>query len=290
MVDIIETDISPNVYDDEHYAEHPGEIDEFGGPEPLQQTPTPVDDDDDNTRYSAKVRRKFAKMTARHAEEMNAVYARQVALEHDLQEIRKNLETTQHTQKEFSTNEKLAELKTAKIAALDVGDHAEVLRLDDEILELRLSANKTPPQPEFRPQAPQPPAQQPSALQSTPPTALQEWEAKNQWLYDPKFAARKKMTNEIFEKMQTKDGWDPEEPETYVELSKQLAKKLEEQNSQRLPPSNVVDRGQLRGNVTNIEDLPLSPLDKKAMEGFGLDPNDIKTRILWKQNRGAAHG
>jgi hypothetical protein len=231
---------------------------------------------DDRENFGRKVEKRINKMHAKHQIELAAQNSRIQALEAELAEARqqRQQEAQQKSETDYAT--KSEELKARKIDALDRADHEEVARIDEEIFELKLQARQPatqqqPKQTDFRQEAPAPVA-------DTRPQALLDWEADNQWVYDPKHADRKARTNTILKTLYDQ-GYTADDPDTWDELNRRLVRVK--------PPAPAgVDRGSVVFNdPQEAGSGKLTRADIQTMIGLGLDPDDVNHRVRFAKQR-----
>ncbi len=235
----------------------------------VEDKPT-EDEDDDNTRYGKKIEKRFAKITKRHYEEINELKNRLTSMENENKELKASQHADKRTQEDLDYSAKVSELLKSKKEALDVGDHDQVIDLDQKIMDLKIEKSRVTPQVvESKPQ------QKAPSSEASAPQALLDWEAENQWVYNPKLAAKKAKANELLKSL-VAEGWEVNDPETFEELDKKLA---------RAPvnPSTSVDRGSsVEG--TGTRETGLSSTQRKLLAGMGLDVNDPKVIARFKKN------
>ena len=230
---------------------------------------------DDRENFGRKVEKRINKMHAKHQIELTAQNARIQALEAELAEARqqRQQEAQQKNDTDFTT--KSEELKARKIDALDRADHEEVTRIDEEIFELKLQARQpatqAPKQTEFKQAAAAPVA-------DTRPQALLDWEAENEWVYDPRYADRKERTNTILKSLYDQ-GYTADDPDTWEELNRKLVRVK--------PPAPAgVDRGSVILNDSQDAGAgKLTRADIQTMIGLGLDPDDVNHRVRFAKQR-----
>jgi hypothetical protein len=106
------------------------------------------------------------------------------------------------------------------------------------------------------------------------PFAMQDWEAKNTWVYDTKHTARVEKAKTVLKAL-LEDGYDVDDPETYDVLDKKL---------QRIkpPPTGAPDRGR---DVGVAKDSSFSAADKTMMRDWGLNPDNPRDRAEWLKNK-----
>ena len=231
---------------------------------------------DDRENFGRKVEKRINKMHAKHQIELAAQNSRIQALEAELAEARQQRQQEAQQKSETDYTTKSEELKARKIDALDRADHEEVARIDEEIFELKLQARQPatqqqPKQTEFKQEAPAPVA-------DTRPQALLDWEADNQWVYDPKHADRKARTNTILKTLYDQ-GYTADDPDTWDELNRRLVRVK--------PPAPAgVDRGSVILNDSqDVGAGKLTRADIQTMIGLGLDPDDVNHRVRFAKQR-----
>jgi hypothetical protein len=233
---------------------------------------------DDRENFGRKVEKRINKMHAKHQIELTAQNARIQALEAELAEARqqRQQEAKQKNETDFAT--KSEELKALKIDALDRADHEEVARLDEEIFELKIQARTATQQTNNIEIKPEDRTHRPAPTADNRPQALLDWEAENQWVYDPKHADRKERTNTILKSLYDQ-GYTADDPDTWEELNRKLARVK--------PPAPAgVDRGSVI--LSDSQDAgagKLTRADIQTMIGLGLDPDDVNHRVRFAKQR-----
>ena len=261
---IVDSDIELDFVNDELVDKLVEEKKNIEEPKPAE------DDDDDNTRYGKKIEKRFAKITKRHYDEINELKNRLNSMENENKELKATQHADKRTQEELDLSSRISDLLKSKKEALDVGDHDQVVDLDQKIMDLKIEKSRRPEQVE----APVT-RQQPTANQAEPPQALLDWEAQNQWVYNPKLAAKKAKANELLKTL-VAEGWEVNDPETFEELDKKLARAP-------INPSTSVDRGaSVEGS--SVRETGLSSTQRKLLAGMGLDINDPKVIARFKKN------
>ncbi len=259
-------------------------------------------EEDDRKAYSRRVNKRIDKLTyernierearAKEREEFLAAQAKFQAEQDDLKA--KLEELLQHRQKEVEvqTDQQLEqrkkELLQRKRDALEIGEYDEAANLDDELMDIKIQqrekkarvaedkpAVKT--QPESVRQANQevPEAPKPEPVANIPQAQL-DWAKNNQWIYDnTNQKSRIEKAQKVFDRMLLDEGFDIEDPDTFVELDRRLKRETP-------PPVGGVNRGEV---VEPDKKTGFTQADRKKMIDWGLDPNDPAQRKEWLKNR-----
>lgn len=237
---------------------------------------------DDRENYGRKVEKRINTMHAKHQIELEAFNARVQTLEAELAEARKLKHQEAQKQVTDDLATKKQELTAQKIDALDRADHEEVVRLDEQLFELTLQARQPATQAPKQAitqqddQRTAPVTQAP--VVDTRPKALLDWEAENQWVYNPKHSERKDKTNAILNALYAQ-GYTADDPDTWTEVDRRLTRVI--------PPTPApVDRGTIVDNGQgDAGQGKLTKVDIQTMIGLGLDPDDVNHRVRFAKQR-----
>jgi len=228
--------------------------------------PVKKDKTDEDEDYSRKVQKRIDKLVA----ERNIERQRAQELQDRLERIEHRFAESDAYYERANQEDKVKQLRKAKIEAMEMGEFDRVADIDDEIMELR-----TKPKPVQQRQQTVPQQQAPEL-----PEAQQAWLAENDWFYNPHKAALKEKANQTYLKL-VEEGFDPEDSETYAELDKRLNVK----RTQAAPPPAGVNRGSATTSSGNAGKFTAD--DARFMRDWGLDPNDPQARAEFlKQKRG----
>ena len=237
---------------------------------------------DDRENYGKRVEKRINKMHAKHQIELEAFNTRIHNLEAELATERaaKRQEAQQQLTQDLAV--KKQELTAKKIEALDRADHEEVVRLDEQLFDLAIQTTKpatqAPKQTDNRQDDQRAAPVQQQTTVDTRPKALLDWEAANQWVYDPRFADKKDKTNAILNALYAQ-GYTADDSDTWEELNRRLTRVV--------PPAPApVDRGNVvdTGNQ-DVGQGRLTKVDIQTMIGLGLDPDDVNHRVRFAKNR-----
>jgi hypothetical protein len=260
----------PIVFDDEKLIEE-GISDESTDPSVVDESK----DEDDKESYSRNVKKRIDKLTY----QKNIAIEKTARLEAENQEIRRRLDEISKMQQDdlekrnkSSQDQKRQDLIERKKIALEMGDYDDVIKIDDELFDLKINQQS---QTNQQPRHEQPPQQQPTEQQQVYiPDAQQAWQEKNAWIYDannPRSEAAKK----IFADMVEKEGFDYADHETYDILDKRLKRQVP-------PTSGGPDRGQVTVAKTGVK---FTSEDRIKMRDWGLDPENPAHRAEWLRNK-----
>jgi len=259
--DIEIDEIEPNELDD-GVTDPPEPNEEPGKEEP----PKP---EFDKEEYGKKVQKRIDKLTYE-------VKSRDTELE----QLRKRLDDFERQRQEADRDNeqnqltsKIVELRRQKVNALEMGEYETAADIDDQIIELKVSQRKEPKQ-EPRQSVQQQPAEEQQQVMI--PEAQQEWLDSNDWFFNPRKAQQKEKANAIYLKL-VDEGYDPEHPDTYVELDKRMNTKR-----QQAPSPAGVDRG---AAATGNGKVVFTAADKQKMMAWGLDPNNPEQRKEYLKNK-----
>jgi len=245
-------------------------------------------EEDDKESYSRRVQKRIDKLAYERNVERELRLkdsAELAALKAQTEEFRQEIEALkQFRQKEaeqqtnLELEQKRQELIKRKKEALEIGDYDEVALVDDDLMDIKLQLRQKPePVKQTQPEPVKPAPKEPEPVQEPVvniPKALQDWEANNPWVYDPKQAARLEKTNKIYQAL-LEDGYEADDPDTFIQLDKRLKRET--------PPAvSGVDRGEVVGTTAQTG---FSAQDKTLMREFGLDPDNPVHRKEWIKNR-----
>lgn len=252
--DFFDDDIGTDVDDDQEAITQDEETEESDSGD---VKPDDSSQDDDDSQYSTKVQKRINKVV----QQRNIERDKRVALEQEAAKLREQLNKLQTD----TAKETIAQLKQKKLEALEIDDHQAVLDIDEQLMEQKLREQyqrETPPTQE---------QDQQGNYSLELPKAMDDWQTANQWIFDdtdPKTAKAKQIYAELIN-----EGFDAEDPDTFVELDK----KLNKQPRAAPPPTSPPDRGQ----VTESGQFQFTSKDKELMQEFGLDPNNKEHRKQW---------
>jgi len=209
----------------------------------------------------------------------------------------------------------IAALQSDLAAAHEAGESkkvaeltAKINRLEGEYWHKKTVAqlgNQTPAEPAKTPaRQEQRPAARQNAADGATAEAKRWMRANEDWWEDPEFAGEKAYANATFTKLVQEEDMDADDPETYAELGKRVAKKFkdievidpdakrakkrkakevdEDDEDEELEPRNrrqapvmQVDRGNTP-SVRRGRSVTLTASDVQNMKQFGLDPSNDK--------------
>lgn len=251
-----------------------------------------LDPDADEPTVTRKGNPKFEKRLARSdrlLEETRAQLTEMQARERD-REAKDKLasDTAEFNTFKSTTETKLAELKAKKVKAVDDGETAEVVELDEQIIDLKAELRSRATQHEAAKTAVETASKRRGASQITI-TKVAQWKRKNpRYDRDPDFAAA---VNGLDSEL-ARGGSNPESDEHYAEIDRRLKKLFPDHGKklvQRRHPSTQQAREEspavrrtngdarvtVRGNKIKISPAKLERV-KQNMTRFGLDPSNKK--------------
>lgn len=248
----------------------------------ISDEPEVIQEANEEDELEEKIRRKIQKATQkrfdkltyqirsteeRYEQEKSELKAKIEALEADrLKEVAERNTTT--------LEQKRQDLLERRKEYLEIGDYDELNKVDEQLMDIKIQARQKPEPAKQEPKQEQSPESR-QALEPEQPVnqALADWQSKNKWVFDQNQQGRLAKANKVFESVLA-DGYDIDEPETYIEIDKRLKREVP-------PPTGAPDRGQVTGN-----DRKFTEQDRKDMTAWGLDPTDVKARQLWIKNKG----
>lgn len=229
--------------------------------------------DEEKEEYGKRVQKRINQLNGK-IHERDDIIDRQRA---DQEELRKKIEALESRFVESDTHReseeidsRLSEVQKRRVALLDDGDYENAIALDDELLDLKLRKRDLSTKQakvdkevvdEYRP----------PVTQSQMPDAQREWLNDNEWYFNPGKLDDATKANNLYMSM-IKEGYDPEEPETYEELTRRL------QPRPKPPPTSSPDRGRVIGKAKTAQ---MTKHDLERMRDFNLDPNNEKHRKAW---------
>jgi len=283
-------------------GQEPIEFEPLNDPESLEQdeddqgqeqgkkaepTPAPVQNDDDYDRkeYSKRVNKRIDKLTY----ERNIERERVAALEATVAELKKNHDEKIQSQTNQELEQERNDLIQRKKDALEIEDYDEIVKIDDQLMDLKVREKLPNKQTEQT---------APEQQADTRPQALTAWESQNLWVYDAQYKPYLDKANEILDEL-TGYGYDLSEQETFDELDKRLQRLAQAQeakhNEHELkpkttpvqkrvtpPPTGGVERGEITGGS---ETSTFTKQDRRMMQEWGLNPDNAKERAAWIKNK-----
>jgi len=245
-------------------------------------------EEDDKESYSRRVQKRIDKLAyernverelrLKDSAELAALKAQTEEFRQEIEELKQFRQKEAEQQTNLELEQKRQELIKRKKEALEIGDYDEVALVDDDLMDIKLQLRQKPePVKQTQPEPVKPAPKEPEPVQEPVvniPKALQDWEANNPWVYDPKQAARLEKTNKIYQAL-LEDGYEADDPDTFIQLDKRLKRET--------PPAvSGVDRGEVVGTTAQTG---FSAQDKTLMREFGLDPDNPVHRKEWIKNR-----
>ena len=253
-------------------------------------TPTPVQNDDDYDRkeYSKRVNKRIDKLTY----ERNIERERVAALEATVAELKKNHDEKIQSQTHQELEQERNDLIKRKKDALEIEDYDEIVKIDDQLMDLKVREKLPPVQQSTQSKEPEVDAR---------PQALTAWEAQNPWVYDAQYKPYLDKANEILDEL-TGYGYDLSEQETFDELDKRLQRLAQVQETQTKqaiddpetkqkpntkprvtpPPTGGVERGEITGGS---DQSTFTKQDRRMMQEWGLNPDNARERAAWIKNK-----
>lgn len=287
--------------------------------------PSEEERDDPETRFlnrSSAVKKRINRIQRQFDQRMaerDAEHQREIsALREDFNKLgARKVETV--APDEAAHDRAIAALQSDLAAAHEAGESKKVAELTAKInrLEGEYWHKKTVAQmgAQEKPAAVTPPAarQEQSRVPTGPTATAKKWMRANEWWDDPDFAGERAYANAIFAQLVEDDEMDADDPDTFKELGKRMAKKFkdlevidpEAKRGKRKPkdeddedeeeelevrgnkraPVMQVDRG--TAQVRRGRGVTLNASDTAAMKQFGLDPNDDAHVLRWAAEKQA---
>lgn len=267
--------MSTNDYDDDELntleIETPEENDTLADDAEIEQSQaeTVKDDDDDKESYSKRVNKRINKLTYERNIERELRAKEAAELRAEIEALKQDrLKETQERNNQSLEQQRQALLQRKK-DALEIGDFDEAVRLDDDLMDIKIKSQQAKADTYQ-----QPTHQEYQTPVANTPKAQAEWEANNAWVFDKNQSSRLDKANKIFAAL-IEDGYDADDPDTFTQLDKKLKRET--------PPSpGAVDRGQV---TVGDDNSSFTPTDKQKMINWGLDPNNAEHRKQWIKNK-----
>jgi hypothetical protein len=233
-----------------------------------------VTDEQNDADYSKKVQKRISTLVKQKNSAYDALNQKDLLIS----QLQKQLSetATKHKETELSNIDALiAQKREQKRELLNDGEMDRAEEIDFELMELVASKRAIPQQ--STPQqvhVPEP--------QNQLPNAQAIWLEKNPWFKSDGTDSKSKAAHEVFDSLK-QSGYDPDDEDTYRELSLRLRNRFSAE--QRPPQPNyevdVSSRGvpEIRTRITND--------DVARMRIAGLDPKIKDHQLEWLKNKGA---
>lgn len=227
--------------------------------------------DDDQEQYGKRVSKRIDKLVY----ERNIEREENAKLKQRLEELEGRFNESHQSQQQDDIASRLAEMKRRKLNLMEEADYEEVLKIDEEILDLKLQQREAASRSNQQQSVQQPgKAQIPEAPEPAPlPEAQQGWLNANDWYIKNMKSAKAKYANDTYLEL-IDEGYDASDPELYQELDNRIGNKRNKR--EQAPPTSGVDRGSVSGRKRG--DVTLTADDIRQLEDLGLNPNDERVR------------
>ena len=262
--------------------------------EPEPPAPVQTDDEYDRKEYSKRVNKRIDKLTY----ERNIERERVAALEATVAELKKNHDEKVQRQTNQELEQERKELIQKKKDALEIEDYDEIVKIDDQLMDLKVREKLSPVQ-QFAQTTQNAPEKE---IIPDRPQALMSWESQNPWVYDAQYKPYLDKANEILNEL-TDYGYDLSEQETFDELDKRLQRLTQAQEQKQTkqiinepdpnpkpntkprvtpPPTGGVERGEITGGS---DQSTFTKQDRRMMQEWGLNPDNARERAAWIKNK-----
>lgn len=225
---------------------------------------------EEEEQYSRKVQKRIDKLVY----ERNIERQQREQLEQRLADLERHHYEQQTAKATNDIAARLAELKKEKSEYLEIGETEKVSEIDDEIIELKLQARLQSQQAQQQPRE-----QAPAGI----PPAQQSWLEQNDWFYNPVKADKKRQADNIYLSL-VKEGFDPNDSETYDELDRRLSNGKANHRATNQPSALAPDRGKATQSAGGRAGT-ISREELLVMRELNLDPNNEAHRRAWIANR-----
>jgi hypothetical protein len=230
-----------------------------------------ADTDDDSTdEFGKKVQKRINKLVR----ERNIERDQRVEMKKEIDELKTRLSQFDQEKAQKEQTRQLAELNAQKAELYESGEYDKIADIDEQIFDLKIqSRDKKPPEQTPRPQAK-------TEQQAEIPEAQLVWMDKNDWYHNPRKAQQAQEADAAYLQLVNKEGYDPEDDETYAELDRRLASR----KRTPAPSPGSVDRGAVSDARPSSK---FSQDDARKMRNWGLDPHNAEQRAEYLRNRRA---